>query len=111
MLILNSKAIINKYINIEKFITKLAINYSKLQCKLLLKNLVLLNFTYIVSLVHLMMICLGIFRVIFFGYHNMFYLRIFYHFPLGRLRLLLDFLVKPSLHIYQIFCMKLSFHF
>ncbi|PGL84718.1 hypothetical protein CN931_10890 [Bacillus sp. AFS054943] len=35
LLILNIKTIINKYIYIEKFITKLAINDSKLQCKLL----------------------------------------------------------------------------
>ncbi|PEB57427.1 hypothetical protein COL28_23220 [Bacillus thuringiensis] len=35
LLILNIKTIINKYINIEKFITKLAINDSKLQCKLI----------------------------------------------------------------------------
>ncbi|PGW27164.1 hypothetical protein COD95_02545 [Bacillus thuringiensis] len=35
LLILNIKTIINKYINIEKFITKLTINDLKLQCKLL----------------------------------------------------------------------------
>ncbi|PWN15583.1 hypothetical protein CU072_11105 [Bacillus thuringiensis] len=35
MLILNIRTIINKYINIEKFITKLAINDSKHQSKLL----------------------------------------------------------------------------
>ncbi|PEN47699.1 hypothetical protein CN630_11740 [Bacillus wiedmannii] len=35
LLILNIKSIINKYIYIEKFIGKLVINYSKLQCKLL----------------------------------------------------------------------------
>ncbi|MBE7106352.1 hypothetical protein FT637_26065 [Bacillus cereus] len=34
-LILNIRTIINKYIYIEKFITKLVINDSKLQCKLL----------------------------------------------------------------------------
>ncbi|OUA81784.1 hypothetical protein BK783_20160 [Bacillus thuringiensis serovar aizawai] len=39
LLILNIKTIINKYINIEKFITKLTINDSKLQCKLLAKSL------------------------------------------------------------------------
>ncbi len=39
LLILNIKTIINKYINIEKFITKLTINDSKLQCKLLSKSL------------------------------------------------------------------------
>ncbi|PEN83020.1 hypothetical protein CN551_29405 [Bacillus toyonensis] len=35
LLILNIKTIINKYIYIEKFIGKLVINDSKLQCKLL----------------------------------------------------------------------------
>ncbi|PER19393.1 hypothetical protein CN476_26940 [Bacillus cereus] len=35
LLILNIKTIINKYINIEKFFTKLAINDSKPECKLL----------------------------------------------------------------------------
>ncbi|PDZ82428.1 hypothetical protein CON93_26540, partial [Bacillus toyonensis] len=35
LLILNIKTIINKYINIEKYTTKLAKNDSKLQCKLL----------------------------------------------------------------------------
>ncbi|PEP81594.1 hypothetical protein CN581_11515 [Bacillus toyonensis] len=35
LLILNIKIIINKYINIEKFIAELAVNDSKLQCKLL----------------------------------------------------------------------------
>ncbi|PFD32508.1 hypothetical protein CN285_27655 [Bacillus cereus] len=35
LLILNIITIINKYINIEKFIAELAINGSKLQCKLL----------------------------------------------------------------------------
>ncbi|PHC03977.1 hypothetical protein COE99_25015 [Bacillus toyonensis] len=35
LLILNIRTIINKYIYIEKFITKLVINDSKLQCKLL----------------------------------------------------------------------------
>ncbi|NIE90157.1 hypothetical protein F3J09_04850 [Bacillus sp. Ab-1751] len=39
LLILNIKIIINKYINIEKFITKLTINDSKLQCKLLSSSL------------------------------------------------------------------------
>ncbi|PEC35991.1 hypothetical protein COM75_30200 [Bacillus toyonensis] len=39
LLILNVITIINKYIYIEKFITKLAINDSKLQCKLLAKSL------------------------------------------------------------------------
>ncbi|EOO41532.1 hypothetical protein FNE58_00150 [Bacillus thuringiensis] len=39
LLILNIKTIINKYINIEKFITKLTINDSKLQCKLLSSSL------------------------------------------------------------------------
>ncbi|PGT15847.1 hypothetical protein COC96_19455 [Bacillus cereus] len=35
LLILNIKTIIDKYIYIEKFITKLAINDSKSECKLL----------------------------------------------------------------------------
>ncbi|QWI25532.1 hypothetical protein EXW34_29580 (plasmid) [Bacillus mycoides] len=35
LLILNIESIINKYINIEKIITKLAINDSKPECKLL----------------------------------------------------------------------------
>ncbi|PED93026.1 hypothetical protein CON90_20005 [Bacillus toyonensis] len=35
LLILNIKTMINKYIYIEKFIGKLVINDSKLQCKLL----------------------------------------------------------------------------
>ncbi|PFP69464.1 hypothetical protein COK07_29805 [Bacillus thuringiensis] len=35
LLILNIRTILNKYIYIEKFITKLVINDSKLQCKLL----------------------------------------------------------------------------
>ncbi|TFZ09473.1 hypothetical protein C6Y54_28950 [Bacillus cereus] len=39
LLILNIKTTINKYIYIEKFITKLDINDSKLQCKLLAKSL------------------------------------------------------------------------
>ncbi|MEX5523049.1 hypothetical protein ABFV50_30825, partial [Bacillus cereus] len=39
LLILNIKTIIDKYINIEKFITKLTINDSKLQSKLLAKSL------------------------------------------------------------------------
>ncbi|PHC50955.1 hypothetical protein COF34_27565 [Bacillus toyonensis] len=39
LLILNVITIINKYIYIEKFITKLAINDSKLQSKLLAKSL------------------------------------------------------------------------
>ncbi|PEA72981.1 hypothetical protein COO00_08705 [Bacillus toyonensis] len=39
LLILNIKTIINKYINIEKYTTKLAKNDSKLQCKLLAKSL------------------------------------------------------------------------
>ena len=38
-LILNIRTIINKYIYIEKFITKLVINDPKLQCKLLPKSL------------------------------------------------------------------------
>ncbi|KAA0755622.1 hypothetical protein DN401_14895 [Bacillus sp. BF2-3] len=38
-LILNIQTIIAKYIYIEKFITKLVINDSKLQCKLLDKSL------------------------------------------------------------------------
>ncbi|PFF88559.1 hypothetical protein CN338_07615 [Bacillus cereus] len=37
LLILNIRTIINKYIYIEKYITKLVINDSKLQCKLLSK--------------------------------------------------------------------------
>ncbi|PHB02406.1 hypothetical protein COE79_06405 [Bacillus toyonensis] len=36
---MNIESIITKYIYIEKFITKLAINDSKLQCKLLFKSL------------------------------------------------------------------------
>ncbi|PRD04729.1 hypothetical protein CQ058_30490 [Bacillus sp. MYb56] len=39
LLILNIKSIINKYINIEKIITKLAINDSKPESKLLAKSL------------------------------------------------------------------------
>ncbi|PEI79177.1 hypothetical protein CN678_32455, partial [Bacillus toyonensis] len=39
LLILNIGTIINKYIYIEKFITNLIINDSKLQCKLLVKSL------------------------------------------------------------------------
>ncbi|PGT58080.1 hypothetical protein COD16_21510 [Bacillus thuringiensis] len=39
LLILNIITIINKYIYIEKFITNLVINDSKLQCKLLAKSL------------------------------------------------------------------------
>ncbi|PED84907.1 hypothetical protein CN503_31595 [Bacillus cereus] len=39
LLILNIRTILNKYIYIEKFITKLVINDSKLQCKLLDKIL------------------------------------------------------------------------
>lgn len=39
LLIFNIKTIINEYINIEKFITKLVINDSKLECKLLAKSL------------------------------------------------------------------------
>ncbi|PEP88894.1 hypothetical protein CN583_25180 [Bacillus toyonensis] len=39
LLILNIRTRINKYIYIEKFITKLVINDSKLQCKLLAKSL------------------------------------------------------------------------
>ncbi|KAB2446539.1 hypothetical protein F8165_28630 [Bacillus cereus] len=39
LLILNIRTILNKYIYIEKFITKLVINDSKLQCKLLAINL------------------------------------------------------------------------
>ncbi|PEK41054.1 hypothetical protein CN592_29145 [Bacillus toyonensis] len=44
LLILNIRTIINKYIYIEKFITKLVINDSKLQCELLPINL-LSNFS------------------------------------------------------------------
>ncbi|PFZ64339.1 hypothetical protein COF84_17040 [Bacillus wiedmannii] len=39
LLILNIRTILNKYIYIEKFIGKLVINDSKLQCKLLSKSL------------------------------------------------------------------------
>ncbi|PEP74461.1 hypothetical protein CN581_28535 [Bacillus toyonensis] len=39
LLILNIETLINKYIYIEKFITKLVINDSKLQCKLLARRL------------------------------------------------------------------------
>ncbi|QWI63791.1 hypothetical protein EXW57_29010 (plasmid) [Bacillus mycoides] len=39
LLILNIETIITKYIYIEKFITKLAVNDSKLQCKLLANSL------------------------------------------------------------------------
>ncbi|PDY49551.1 hypothetical protein CON61_30165 [Bacillus toyonensis] len=39
LLIFDIKPIFNIYINIEKFITKLAINDSKPQCKLLAKSL------------------------------------------------------------------------
>ncbi|KAA0781003.1 hypothetical protein DN404_00905 [Bacillus sp. TE8-1] len=39
LLILNIRTIIIKYIYIEKFITKLVINFSKLQCKLLASSL------------------------------------------------------------------------
>ncbi|PEW98660.1 hypothetical protein CN446_08110 [Bacillus cereus] len=39
LLILNIKTIIDKYIYIEKFITKLAINDSRSECKLLPKSL------------------------------------------------------------------------
>ncbi|MES1053462.1 hypothetical protein FOA24_31370 [Bacillus thuringiensis] len=39
LLISNIRTIINKYIYIEKFITKLVINNPKLQCKLLPKSL------------------------------------------------------------------------
>ncbi|PHG71194.1 hypothetical protein COI55_09240 [Bacillus wiedmannii] len=39
LLIFDKKTIYNIYIYIEKFITKLAINDSKLQCKLLSKSL------------------------------------------------------------------------
>ncbi|PGS99278.1 hypothetical protein COD09_18385 [Bacillus cereus] len=39
LLILNIRTIINKYIYIEKFITKLVINDAKPQCKLLAKSL------------------------------------------------------------------------
>ncbi|PGU00155.1 hypothetical protein COD19_17435 [Bacillus cereus] len=39
LLILNIKTTIDKYIYIEKFITKLAINDSKSECKLLPKSL------------------------------------------------------------------------
>ncbi|OOQ92620.1 hypothetical protein BW899_29150 [Bacillus mycoides] len=39
LLILNIRNVINKYIYIEKFITKLTINDSKLQCKLLPSSL------------------------------------------------------------------------
>ncbi|PGA93020.1 hypothetical protein COL92_28415 [Bacillus wiedmannii] len=39
LLIFDIKSIFNIYINIEKFITKLAINDSKSECKLLSKSL------------------------------------------------------------------------
>ncbi|PER38969.1 hypothetical protein CN472_30805 [Bacillus thuringiensis] len=39
LLILNIITTINKYIYIEKFITKLVINDSKIQCKLIAKSL------------------------------------------------------------------------
>ncbi|PEC95902.1 hypothetical protein CON17_16200 [Bacillus thuringiensis] len=39
LLILNIKTIINKYIYIEKFIAKLAINDSRIESKLLAKSL------------------------------------------------------------------------
>ncbi|PRT14207.1 hypothetical protein C6353_25730 [Bacillus toyonensis] len=44
MLILNIRTIINEYIYIEKFITKLVINDSKLQCKLLNTSLLSIIF-------------------------------------------------------------------
>ncbi|PFX73495.1 hypothetical protein COL38_31055 [Bacillus toyonensis] len=43
LLILNIRTIINKYIYIEKFITKLVINDSKSQCKLLYKRLIFIS--------------------------------------------------------------------
>ncbi|OQR53371.1 hypothetical protein CDB3_30370 [Bacillus sp. CDB3] len=46
LLVLNIKTIIDKYIYIEKFITKLAINDSKIESKLLFafKYLIIVNF-------------------------------------------------------------------
>ncbi|PEC58964.1 hypothetical protein COM15_21395 [Bacillus wiedmannii] len=47
-LISNIETIINKYINIEKFIAELAKNDSKIQCKLLAKSLLSFYFNHCV---------------------------------------------------------------
>ncbi|PEL93155.1 hypothetical protein CN626_07015 [Bacillus wiedmannii] len=52
LLVLNIKTIINKYIYIEKFIGKLVINDSKLQCKLLAKSLLSFHCKHLVSSIY-----------------------------------------------------------